>query len=293
MTFTRKAAGELRQRFQEALEEELASQDIEPDRRAALDVALQQIDRAFMGTIHAFCARLLRERPLEAGIDPDFTEVTAAEARTLATRFWSLHLERLATQGDPILGELEEMGLHPIDLRSLYDEVRENPDVDLPATPIPPPDPELVEWVRTQVNGLLDEAARCMPQTEPERGFDPLQQRLKLLSYIRRFRRWEDDRVFLDALGELASREVWEYHLQAVGGGGRGGSRRPSGPSGGEPRAETGRAGATVADGVVGLPVPDRGALRPRRGARARSPSSVRRDPGLPGPPRPGGSSPS
>ena len=228
VTFTRKAAGELRQRFQEALEEELASQDIEPDRRAALDVALQQIDRAFMGTIHAFCARLLRERPLEAGIDPDFTEVTAAEARTLATRFWSLHLERLATQGDPILGELEEMGLHPIDLRSLYDEVRENPDVDLPATPIPPPDPELVEWVRTQVNGLLDEAARCMPQTEPERGFDPLQQRLKLLSYIRRFRRWEDDRVFLDALGELASREVWSttYKRWAEGAGGEAGGRQ-------------------------------------------------------------------
>ena len=67
--------------------------------RARLERGLQELDRAFMGTIHAFCARLLRERPIEAGIDPGFLETTAPEANRLAARFWSLHLERLAASG--------------------------------------------------------------------------------------------------------------------------------------------------------------------------------------------------
>lgn len=44
-----------------------------------LDRALRSMDWTFMGTIHAFCARLLRERPLEAGLDPAFREMTAQE----------------------------------------------------------------------------------------------------------------------------------------------------------------------------------------------------------------------
>src|SRR5206468_3183475 len=68
VTFTRKAAGELRQRFQIALEEERVEPARTAQERDRLERALQDIDRAFMGTIHAFCARLLRERPLEARI---------------------------------------------------------------------------------------------------------------------------------------------------------------------------------------------------------------------------------
>jgi ATP-dependent helicase/nuclease subunit A len=117
VTFTRKAAGELRERFQEALEDERTEGDATPEERARLDAALREADRAFMGTIHAFCARLLRERPLDARIDPGFVETTPAEARLHADRFWSLHLERLAADGASILGELEAVGLEPADLR--------------------------------------------------------------------------------------------------------------------------------------------------------------------------------
>ena len=83
VTFTRKAAGELRQHFQEAREKDRLAPECTPDQLHCLDRALQDIDQAFMGTIHAFCARLLRERPLEAGVDPAFAETTAAEADAL------------------------------------------------------------------------------------------------------------------------------------------------------------------------------------------------------------------
>jgi len=62
VTFTRKAAAELRGRFQVALERRrIAEKD--PAVRDRLDAALTGLERSFIGTIHSFCARLLRERP--------------------------------------------------------------------------------------------------------------------------------------------------------------------------------------------------------------------------------------
>ncbi|MEW6279208.1 MAG: UvrD-helicase domain-containing protein, partial [Candidatus Eremiobacterota bacterium] len=50
VTFTRKAAAELRGRLQLALE--------------AVEAREVELDRMFIGTIHSFCARLLREAPV-------------------------------------------------------------------------------------------------------------------------------------------------------------------------------------------------------------------------------------
>jgi ATP-dependent helicase/nuclease subunit A len=64
VTFTRKAAAELRGRFTAHLERETRAST--GDRAARLAVALANAERCFVGTIHSFCARLLRERPIEA-----------------------------------------------------------------------------------------------------------------------------------------------------------------------------------------------------------------------------------
>src|SRR5690606_15351647 len=80
VTFTRKAAAELRERFQARLEKRVredaapaAPDDLQLER---LRAALHDVDRAFVGTIHSFCGRLLRERPLEIGLDPAFEELS-------------------------------------------------------------------------------------------------------------------------------------------------------------------------------------------------------------------------
>jgi ATP-dependent helicase/nuclease subunit A len=70
VTFTEKAAGEMKLRLR--LEIEKARVDAIPLERNRLDQALEELELARIGTIHAFCGELLSERPVEAGIDPLF-----------------------------------------------------------------------------------------------------------------------------------------------------------------------------------------------------------------------------
>lgn len=62
ITFTEKAAAELRQRIRM----QLSQLDSTPERSRALD----NLDAAPLGTIHSFAGRLLRENPIEAGVPP-------------------------------------------------------------------------------------------------------------------------------------------------------------------------------------------------------------------------------
>jgi len=64
VTFTRKAAAELRGRFQTELER-AAVTETRPETRERLGEALRNLERCFTGTIHSFCARLIRERSVE------------------------------------------------------------------------------------------------------------------------------------------------------------------------------------------------------------------------------------
>ena len=205
VTFTRKAAGELRQRFQETLENACGNDGCTSAERERLDRALQEVDRAFMGTIHAFCARLLREHPLEARLDPAFVETTAPQAIAEAARFWSLYLERLASVGDPILRELQELGMTPTELRGLYDELRDYPDLELPLEATPPPDSAVVAAARVELEALVREAERLLPSAEPAAGWDTLQSRVRTLLYRMRHGPWQDDRYFLDTVGDMIS----------------------------------------------------------------------------------------
>jgi ATP-dependent exoDNAse (exonuclease V) beta subunit len=78
VTFTEKAAGELKLRLREALEH--ARRQAGEAAGAHLDAALRKLEEAHVTTIHGFCADLLRERPVEAGIDPLFAVLTETQA---------------------------------------------------------------------------------------------------------------------------------------------------------------------------------------------------------------------
>ncbi len=81
VTFSEKAAGELKLRLREELERARTSaQAIEG---ARLERAVQRFEEAHVSTIHGFCADLLRERPVEARIDPSFAVLTEGQAARL------------------------------------------------------------------------------------------------------------------------------------------------------------------------------------------------------------------
>src|SRR6516165_4997959 len=78
VTFTEKAAGEMKLRLRAEIERARIAKDLTAERSARLAKALSQLELARIGTIHGFCGDLLRERPVEASIDPLF-EVAAEE----------------------------------------------------------------------------------------------------------------------------------------------------------------------------------------------------------------------
>jgi ATP-dependent helicase/nuclease subunit A len=101
VTFTEKAAGELKLRLRERLDRERTAV-ASGDARGLLDGALTRLEEAHISTIHGFCAELLRERPVEARIDPLFEVLTEpAAARLFDDAFVRWLQEQLA---DPPAG---------------------------------------------------------------------------------------------------------------------------------------------------------------------------------------------
>ena len=96
VTFTEKAAGELKLRLRERLDRARSSEGADSPRRALLDLALTRLEEAHVSTIHGFCADVLRERPVEAGVDPLFEVLTEpGSARLFDEAFWRWLQEQL------------------------------------------------------------------------------------------------------------------------------------------------------------------------------------------------------
>jgi ATP-dependent helicase/nuclease subunit A len=161
LTFTEKAAAELRDRI----------------RRRFIALGEQEharaVDAAWIGTIHGFCARVLRSRPLAAGLDPRFGVLDDAAAKRLAAEAFEAALETwTAARGAPAVDlaaaygrELEPMilGAHA----TLRSRGAAHPRLPLPPQ-APPPDPARLAAaaaaaaaaLRTAGAGVRVEAAR-------------------------------------------------------------------------------------------------------------------------------------
>ncbi|MFQ5742894.1 MAG: UvrD-helicase domain-containing protein [Acidobacteriota bacterium] len=207
VTFTRKAASELRERFQNELELALTKARKRDDSVAVtrLDAALAEIDRGFIGTIHSFCARLLRERPVDAGLDPFFHELHGPEETRLRKDAWLRHLERLAASADPALEELAKVNVKPTELFEAFELLANHPDVDFPAPVAPRPS---TEHLKSALKDLLSQASQLMPARVPDKGWDELQSRIRRLNFSLYVLGWDNDAHFFDALATIIGRSL-------------------------------------------------------------------------------------
>jgi ATP-dependent helicase/nuclease subunit A len=80
VTYTDKAAGEMKLRLRTEIERAREGLGGGDPQRERLDRALAELELAHIGTIHSLCGDLLRERPVEAGVDPSF-EIVASDAQ--------------------------------------------------------------------------------------------------------------------------------------------------------------------------------------------------------------------
>ena len=85
ITYTERAAGELRGRIRKRLQE-LGRNDL-----------ARELDAAWISTIHGFCHRLLRAYPFAAGIDPRFRVLDDSQGRVLRGEAFRTALEEFCT----------------------------------------------------------------------------------------------------------------------------------------------------------------------------------------------------
>ena len=86
ITFTEKAAGELRSRLRDRLQQRMQTADQQEHRR--YQEALRRLVSAHIETIHAFASSLLREFPLHAGVDPGFQHLDEVGAQVDFRERW-------------------------------------------------------------------------------------------------------------------------------------------------------------------------------------------------------------
>ncbi len=184
LTFTNKAATEMKVRLRERLTALLRPETagagdggaVAPEALrtrygfsmdtlvARADAALQDIEKAQIGTLHSFAAHLLRLYPLESGVDPAFQEDDGSRFEEHFTAAWDVWTDReLSRQGTDHArwrallrtASLEELRTFA---RALCSELVDVPGLShqLESTGR---DPLIIEWLtrlRGQAQGLLE-----------------------------------------------------------------------------------------------------------------------------------------
>jgi ATP-dependent helicase/nuclease subunit A len=110
ITFTERAAREMRQRIREACGKRL--RDAEEKHVAHWLGTIRELDSARIATIHSYCGTLLRSHAVEAQLDPHFQVLDAAATQTLLYELIDDQLrERLADGDEKVIELIVQYGL--------------------------------------------------------------------------------------------------------------------------------------------------------------------------------------
>ena len=202
VTFTRKAAAELNERFQIGLEEAL-KKDISKSEGDNILTALSNLEQIFIGTIHSFCSKILRERPVEAGVDPGFDEIEESQDLIYAERAWSHYIENAKLSQSSSLQFIQDMGINVTDLKDTYFKFVQYPDVEIVTREVDKPDFTGTKKAIREQSSFFKEV---MPKVRPEKGWDKLQEMINKSSNLIDSGYMDSERKFIDLLNELGKR---------------------------------------------------------------------------------------
>lgn len=103
ITFTEKAAGEMKVRLRKEINTLVREGVDDPGEMMRLEAARDGLESAPISTIHSFASSILREYPLEAGIDPNFVQLDGVEGSLLLDECWSEFLVHTAPRHESLL----------------------------------------------------------------------------------------------------------------------------------------------------------------------------------------------
>ena len=188
VTFTDAAASEMRERVRR---EVLGRPELAPHR--------PHLDEATIGTVHSLCSRILREHPVEAGIDPTARTLSEDEAELETITACSDALEAAADADDRRALALREIGVYALTLHLPRMVARRN-EVTAAYRALPGAPPAWADAIRArldvgvaaaveQARPWLAATAAWLKNAHAEAGEDALSSRVG---------------SFLDALGDPA-----------------------------------------------------------------------------------------
>jgi ATP-dependent helicase/nuclease subunit A len=116
ITFTKKAAREMRNRVREEMRRYLERSDLDPDERRRWQGFYSKLDAARIGTIHSFCTEILRAHPAEARVDPRFEVLDEGQTNILRGQAVDEALAWAADDREAVslFALLGEYGLRPL-----------------------------------------------------------------------------------------------------------------------------------------------------------------------------------
>ncbi len=111
ITFTEKAAGEMKVRLRQHFEQIILDPAASPAHLERAREALNDLETAAISTFHSFAVSLLKERPIEAALDPRFVALDEIRSELFFRKVWQPWIARALEERTPALEKALRNGI--------------------------------------------------------------------------------------------------------------------------------------------------------------------------------------